>query len=479
MKNRRRMKTIIITCSAIAIPSIVIGSYFSMRNSNSFYKYFRSPITDDTQGLVSSYLSAVSLGAKAIIAAGFDHYSPVEEAFKGHSKTLSDTAFLLLDSATDYDSKASYNTWSINFRSDLGSFRTGVAAAMFLNENKNFFKSEGAGKDLTFGMYGGMPYSSVTSFMGGVQSGIAWFNQNLVGKSYKGITLEEIKIINPTSSNFAGGFGASQGDSIIQRYLVQPDIDILMPVAGPQVWSAQRKIIELNKKTVLIGVDAAIEDSSLNKSLSFTNNGKKIGNGKYIQFSSVKRLDLAVEKALTLINNGNKLPSNVDAKEYDQFVDNNRWGGIGTVAIGNIQNGCVGVSGMGQDYYKDALGILNLIENTNNDPSLSASLSVKSDMNYYPKYPSKEGAINYGDGDFGLAQSWKANVSRRDEILNIKNFVKYGNDNDSNLIKIIGSGSTTVLFDSSFNESAYAGMREWYKNMGITIPKKEKNNDSI
>lgn len=477
MVNKKKIKKICLFSSIIIVPGIVVGSYFGMASKNLFYKYFRSPITDDTQGLVSSYLSAVSLGAKAIIAAGFDHYAPIEAAFNDYAKTLSNTAFLLLDSSTDYNSKASYNTWSVNFRSDLGSFRTGVAAAMFLNENKNVFKSSEAGSDLTFGMYGGMPYSSVTSFMGGIQRGIEWFNTTLVGQEYNGTTLEEIKIINPTSYNFAGGFGASQGDSIIQRYLSQPDIDVFMPVAGPQVWSAQRKIIELNKKTVIIGVDSAIEDSSLNEKINFTNNGKKVGNGKYIQFSSVKRLDLAVEKALTLINNGNQLPPEENTDEYDQFVDNSGWGGIGTIAIGNIQNGCVGVSGIGVDYYSQALGIEGIQVDSSHDPSLSPSLSVKSEMNYYPNFPNKDNPINFGEGSFGLAQEWKANVDDKSKILNIKGFVKEGQQQDSNYVKLIGSGSTTVLFDSSFNESAYIGLVEWYRKLGIKLPEKGRNNE--
>ena len=475
MVNKKKFKTILISSLTLLVPGLVVGSYFAMKNSNTFYKYFRSPITDDTQGLISAYLSAVSLGSKVVVAAGFDHYAPIEAAFKQHSDILSDTGFLLLDSATDKDSIASYNTWSVNFRSDLGSFRTGVAAAMFLNENQEFFKSLGAGNELTFGMYGGMPYPSVTSFMGGIQHGIKWFNDNLVGENYKGITLEPIKIINPTSWNFAGGFGASQGDTIIQRYLVQPDIDMLMPVAGPQVWSAQRKIIELNKKTVIVGVDAAIEDSAQNRTLEFTNNGKQIGNGKYVQFSSVKRLDKAVEKALTLINNGNKIPSSASRNDYDQFIDTDGFGGIGTVAIGNIKNGCVGVSGIGQDYYKDALNISGNTVDGTNDPSLSSTLSEKSKMNYYPNFNGTNndltGEFNYGDG---LAQNFSVNVTDKSKVLNLKNFVEYGNQDDSNLIKIVGSGSTTVLFDSSFNESAYIGIVEWYKKMGITIPKKGK-----
>lgn len=473
MVNKKKAKKICIISSAILIPGIVVGSYFGMASKNLYYKYFRSPITDDTQGLISSYLSAVSLGAKAIIAAGFDHYAPIEAAFKDYSNTLNDTAFLLLDSATDMNSRASYNTWSVNFRSDLGSFRTGVATSLFLNENKDVFKSSNAGSDLTIGMYGGMPYSSVTSFMGGMQSGVKWFNENLVGMEYNGEILEEVKIINPMGKdNFAGGFGASQGDSIIQKYLSQPDIDAFMPVAGPQVWSAQRKIIELNKKTIIIGVDAAIEDSSLNKSLSFTNNGKQVGNGKYIQFSSVKRLDLAVEKALNLINNGNMLPSNAIESDYDQFVDETGWGGIGTVAIGNIQNGCVGVSGIGNDYYIDAINLAGFQIDTSNDPSLSKSLSVPSDMNYYPFFPKTNDPINFGDGDFGLAQKWRSNVDNKEEVLDIKGFVKEGQQEDSNYIKIVGSGSATVLFDSSFNESAYIGLYEWYKKLGIKLPEK-------
>ncbi len=501
MVSRKLIKNIIIGATCLVIPSAIVGGYFGMSKANPYYKYYRNPITGDTDGFISAYLSAQYLGAEAIIAPGFTHKSPLIELFKNYPEKVKNLGFLLLDEAittqVDSDFKpingsdgkplldyGAQNTWSITFRTDLGSIQTGISLCMFLNDYQSVFAPSGKdGDKLTFGMYGGLPYDSVTSFMGGMEAGIKWFNDNVAGKTYELKTLKPVEIVAPNSiniakENFSGGFGPGDGDAIINSYLQLDDIDAFMPVAGPQVWSAQKKIIELNKKTILIGVDSPVENDALNQPLNFTNNGQPIGNGKYVQFSSEKNLSIAVEKALKIINNGNKLPNSEDANEYKEFIDSNNVGGFGTVAVGNIENKCVGVSEAGYSYFDRAIKL------GGSDPSLDTKYNQAENMKYvFPKLGITENKDNTYSYQY-LRQSFfnvlDSNNYSKDsyidgkpvEALNLKGFIKKDDQADSNKIKIILSTPTSVLFDGSFSESAYNGLVNYYKNMGINIPRK-------
>lgn len=469
MVKKRLIKWFAIGFICLAILAAIVGGYFGMSKENAFYKYYRSPITADSDGFISAYLSAQYAGAKAIIAPGFTHKAPICELFNKKHNQVKDLGFLLLDEAMSASDKAATNTWSITFRSDLGSIRTGIALAQFLNDYANVFDTDGKDGDkdhLTFGMYGGLPFSSVTSFMGGMQIGIEWYNQNVVPSDKN---LQAIKIIEPKglTNNFSGGFGPGDGDSIINTYLQENDLDAFMPVAGPQIWSAQRKIIELNKKTILIGVDSACENDPQNKSLPFKNQSNEIiGNGKYVQFSSEKKLNDAVYKALSIINNGNKLPDGEDATtSYNQFVDANGNGGFGTNAVGNITNGCVNVSQDGDAFFQKAL-------NGKNDPSLDAKYSEQVNMKYV--YAGQE--YFYGNPNEGGLQQEFLNLIANEQKLDLSNFIRKNNEKDEDKIKIILSSPTSVLFDGSFSESAYNGLYNFMKSLGINIPQRKSKN---
>lgn len=490
MVNRKLLRNIGIAALCIGIPTAVIGGYFGMSKANPYYKYYRAPITGDTNGFISAYLSAQYLGANVIVAPGFTHKTPITDLFKQYPEKVKNLGFLLLDEAltTQIDSNfapilgsdnkalldyGAQNTWSINFRTDLGSIRTALALCMFLNDNDDVFGVDGK---LTFGMYGGLPFDSVTSFMGGMEAGINWFNSNVAGQqdTTTGKTLKPIEILTPVAnidSNFSGGFGPGDGDSIINSYLQLPDIDSFMPIAGPQLWSAQKKVIELNKKTILIGVDSPCENDAQNKNLPFTNNGKKIGNGKYVQFSSEKNLANAVDKALKLINNGNKLPDGEKPSDYSQFIDSNNIGGFGTVAVGNIENNCAGVSEAGLPYFNRAVQI-----GGGNDPSKDTKFDEAVNM----KYTYKGGEKSYANLRKTFMNVLDTSNYSSDSYINgepvkpldLKGFIKKGDQQDDNKIKIILSTPTSVLFDGSFSESAYLGMCNYYESMGIYIPKK-------
>ncbi len=89
--------------------------------------------------------------------------------------------------------------------------------------------------------------------MGGLQKGIQWANENLKGKtihnpdSNKDFTYKEVQqIFDPQGSEFTKGFGESNGMNL-QMSLVNARPDVLIPVAGPQIWSAQNLIKNLRR----------------------------------------------------------------------------------------------------------------------------------------------------------------------------------------------------------------------------------------
>ncbi len=550
MVMRKVFRNILIGAACLAVPAAVIGGHFGMAAANPYYKFYRTPITGDPQGFISAYLSAQYLGAKVIVAPGFTHKAPIEALYKDKADKVKDLGFILLDEAVEYQinekfeivtgndkqpmlSPAIANTASITFRADLGSVQTGIAVAQFLNDNVDVFGRKGSEK-LTFGMYGGLPFSSVTSFMGGMQKGIEWFNKNVVSKTNAktGEVYREVEIIAPSTlhgsikkddqgklnyvaGNFAKGFGPGDGDEIIKTYLGEPDLDVFMPIAGPQLWTAQKKIMELNKKTVLIGVDSPCEDDPLNQPLNFTkSNGDKIGNGKYVQFSSMKNLAKATDNILSIVNNSNKAPTvesnnaasrksteqdkNTEQDKYWNFCDANQIGGFGTIAVGDIKNGCVGVSGDGKNYFNEAIKGKETDINTALSQVKEGIYSSDANM-YYIFEKDKVNGITYEGKNYNeeelkklIGFTWYNDLRQVftnviatphssdyeiKEPLNLcvdgKPFIKKDDQADDNLIKLVLSDPTSILFDGSFAESAYKGMVQFYENNGIKIPNRK------
>lgn len=497
MVNRKVLKSVILGAVCIGVPIAVIAGNVGMSKINPYYRFYRNPVSGDENGYHSAYLSAQYLGAKVIIAPGFTHKSPIESLFSNNKKGAKDLGFILLDEAIEYrDADANFapdqgsdnkpilssaikNTASVTFRSDLGSIQAGVAIGQFLNDYVHTF-----GPDLTFGMYGGLPFGTVTSFMGGVQKGLEWFNQNVVGKTnettqeaYKAITIIEPQSINELEKNFAGGFGPSDGMSVTNAYLQEPDLDMFMPVAGPQIWTAQKRIIELNKKTLLVGVDSPAELDALNQPLPFKGKDKngqpiEIGNGKFVQFSSEKNLAKVTNNILTIINNGNVIPEELKTdSNYTDFYDPATGrGGLGTISIGNAANGSVGVSESGKPFLEAAIKA-----STKTDPSLDAKYSEADNMKYTYKSEEKSYA-NDLKKEFKdvLKEGTYSNPSNEPAEnfapFNLKGFIRSGYQPDDNLIKIVLSEPTSVLFDGSFSESAYKGMVEFYRKNKIFIP---------
>lgn len=466
MLKRTKIKILTLFSSALLITGLVTGGYFLFSKLDKYKEYYINPITNSPNGLVDAYKGARLRGAEAIMCAGFDHQAPIEAAFKNYESTFSDTAFLLFDSVVPSNSRAAANTWNITFRSDLGSIQVGIAAAYFLNYYQDTFMDDGK---LTFATWGGQPYSSVTSFMGGLQKGIEWSNENLAGKEINGKLYQKVEQIYSTNGNdMTGGFGPSDGIGTMIDFIKQRP-DILMPVAGPQVWTAQSEIEKLHdSKTILIGVDAAVEDDAKNNKLNFkAKDGSIIGNGKRVQFSSLKNLARTGEIALEIINNGNIIPEQHkdDPNRFKNFSTTGSTGeqsGIGTTAVGDSINGSVGVSEAGLKYFEEALKIAN-----KQDPSIDPIYSEVNNMIYIGANSKR---YNYGEPPFGLQKEFSLNNTTGIKDLNIKGFIRKNNQSDQNKIKIILSSAESILMDSSFSQSCYTGLYYFFKSVGINIP---------
>ncbi len=450
-----------------AITGIVVGGYFLISKSNKYSNYYSAPTNDSNLGLINGYKNAVYNGAEIVLAPGFTHATPIKVAFQDYPDFFKDTGFLLYDDKLSETDVAKYNTWSITFRADLGSIQTGIAMCMFLNEYQDVFL-ENDGK-LKYGMYGGLPFSSVTSFMGGIQKGVEWFNTNVVRKDTS--KYKEVELIKSNIGDFAGGFGPSQGSELASNLLANK-ADVIVPIAGPQVWNVMNIIQERNYKSVILGVDSAMENDYQNKDLKFTSSKGKVGNGKYVQFSSLKDLSLATQKVLRIINNGGMLPSDEELKQYNEtsndykgFYDtSSKRGGFGTVAIGNMENGCVKVSDAGLPFYEQALQI--------SGKSIDWTSPIYNDPNNMVYIGSDDKPLNYGkESEGGIAQEFKSiTIGEENKVLNKKNLITKDNQKDKDKMRVVLSTSTSVLMDSSFSQSCYEGLYYYYQSMGIDIP---------
>ena len=354
------------------IAGLIAAGYVTNDYSNSPYQYSSAPVSSSTSDLVQSYLSAAVGGSKLLYLASYTHTTPLTSGLnisKSNNeaiyKYLGKTGYVLIDDQFGLPSYGSDNLmdltkdqpiWSTNvaavqFRADLGSFITGVAVGEFLNEYQSYFLDDGK---LTWSTYGALSYASVVSFMGGMQQGINWFNENIVPKKDGYKEVEQVVLGTNTSQNFAGSFDVSAGNSIINELLVK-NVDVIFPVAGPQIAQAVRLIRQSNKKTIIVGVDSAVEeDNSINLKLPVIPSNETIGyENKIVQFSSIKNIQSIVNKVTQIINDPTVVDSATDKTEWEGI------GGIGYSSLGTVGNSGVGVSDEGKPYFVRAMKIYN------------------------------------------------------------------------------------------------------------------------
>ncbi|MDE5599619.1 MAG: BMP family ABC transporter substrate-binding protein [Ureaplasma sp.] len=503
-RNKLLIYSISIPTTTAVILGVTVGGYFLSYNSNPFLSYGKAPINSSIEAYQAVYYSYLINNANLMVLPGFSLAESMNASLL--DPKYNDAAFLLIDS--DYSGPSTSQVASAGFRSDQGSFVTGIAIAMYLNEYKEYFmeNDEPNNKKLTWGTYGGMPFSSVSSFMVGIQLGIAWFNTEIANKyPDKYLPIEQITLGSNAGDNYSYGFGANDGDNLIERFL-QYDIDCLVPVSGPQALTAANKIVSKNKRTIVIGVDSAAEDDSVIKT-------KKLPNGlgvpenenkQIVPFSSLKNVGLMTYNILNNLQKG---------YSYNQ-VDNNQSniGGLGYQSLGTIENSCVGVSENGQKYFVNAMKIydsnittyeqateklksIEVFNNLNTDdyrkfvvkPSLEGveidinsyieaakNISNRNEWQQYLPLPSQGMALESMSKEVPsdltnnfTQQDWDYKIDAPNRIKKLLDPKTSGFDNR---IKIALSTPTSVLLDASFSQSCYDGVAAFYKNNKVYLP---------
>lgn len=355
----------------VTLGSLALGAAFGCatyyaRESKAvkYHDFYRQPVVDGTNGIMQAYMAAIENGAKLLTLPGYTHTPPLT-AFLDVSKQenlplyrdANKAGYILLDDLyglPKLNADGTLNTKEIQplyssqvacamFRTDLGSFITGIAVGEFLNEHQAYFAPQ-PNDQLTWATYGGDTFSSVTGYMGGLQRGIHYFNQNIVPKKVGYKPIKQVFLGASENANFAKSFAATGGNALINQFLAH-NVNVLVPVAGNQTQQAVRMIEQYRKHTVVIGVDSPGEnDTNTNLPLP---DGQNIGNGKIIQFSSIKNLDKIGAAIMDNINHG----------ITPQEVKNNL-GGFGYISVGTPTNGGVGTSLNGQQYVVNAVDIL-------------------------------------------------------------------------------------------------------------------------
>ncbi len=139
-----------------------------------------------------------------------------------------------------------------------------------------------------------------------------------------------------------------------------------------------------------------------------------------------------------------------------------------TCAVGNLDNECVGISEEGKSYFDNALKLAGV----STDPATDPKYSELSNMVYHGSEGDKDfGTFDPSKGLFGLSQKCSLNVTNTSKILNKRGVVQKGNEEDAKKIKIVLSGSTSILMDASFSQSCYVGLYNYLATMDIKILK--------
>lgn len=517
------------------IPSIIIGvgaiaggaTAGYLVNSNSVFNELRTytaiPTGISNDALIQSYLAAAVNGTKLISAPGFTHTAPITQALAiaqnqnpAIYKYMNKTGFLLLDdkygspifnSNNEIDTKVNQPVWSTNvasaqFRTDLGTFIVGIGLGEFLNEYQYYFATDEDGK-LTYGTYGGDNFSSVTSFMGGLQRGINFFNEYIVpyaknssGQPY--LPIEQVILGNGYQQNFSGGFGTTDGNSLINQFLNQK-VDALMPVAGDQTTQAVRMIKQNNLRTIVLGVDSASElNTNANQTLPISGykdvNGSKAigGTNNIIQFSSLKKLDQITLQITNNINNNVSLPT-----------EGSTIGGFGYHSLGNVANNCVGISNAGYQYFIRAIKLFmasygmdpnnpdaNIVFDSQSviDDSQIQSIFEIPNNNPNVNIPTTEEYKNYYTDNYYNQYVHVLTQTETYKQLDLPEYKKYilpGNDITCSYADIPNTGSQMMPLnieeldqwfeqyvagsDPSVNEKKLNSLKQWFKDNEETI----------
>ena len=337
------------------------------------------PISDQANGFIQTYNAAIASGFKTLVLNGYLHTSPLSSFCQSQKDTFKKANYILLD-----DMLANEYVASVTFRADQGSALCGIAACQLLQENYDEIYSKVNHGQLAVGTFGGLAIPTVTSFMGGFEWGIYFYNKFILPKINGYDTWSEatrnkrtVKILKlgRQSSYFTGTFTAGDARLCVQQLLAD-GADIILPVAGPQTSDCVNEIYLQHSPCRVIGVDTPQEDGDLGNKYSTSPLWKN--KTKILCFSSIKQLGLAAANVLQINAKGLRgvyfnnetnsiVPLNYDGKplnEQTEEIKASFIGGAGYHNVGSLHNNLVAISNTGKDTLINAF---TLLDNSLND----------------------------------------------------------------------------------------------------------------
>ncbi|WP_303922965.1 BMP family protein [Ureaplasma parvum] len=480
------------------------GNYISKLSLENFYA---KPSGDDSSGYHRTYNSLYEDGARMLGLISYSHSGAIKDYFGSNSDKKDLSAVLIDDKFSGTVGKD--RVASISYRVDQAAFLTGIAAAYYLNANQKTFATDGK---LTWGGYVGQHFTSTSTFIQGFKFGVQWANEKLKNKKVKQaenneekewINVEQVFATNYQSGDFSP---TSDKAKAIVNQLVSNNVDLILPVAGPQIDYATTAAAESSKPIVVVGVDTEQElDDNTNKA-RISENNKSLANGKTIIFSIVKRVDLAIKAALENASKGAQLTNDINKDVYK----------LGTHTEASLDKSTyvddtplVELSNAGRVYLEQAAKlaglkaityaqIVNVIQNEELFKLLSTkgtatleTLATKTSDGWVLKDNEKNkpfselqkllgGEVYINESDKKLYPYSLTGSSYLEEDPKKRSasqeFKKYWDaattpEVKEKLAKVVLGQNNAVLKDKSFSESAYNGLAAFYKSKKIIIPK--------
>lgn len=322
---------------------------------------WRRPGQGDTSR-INAYINSKNDGSNIIVATGFNQNNALQQISNpknpNHSE-LSDTGFVFVDGAIDTSTGSNpTNIASVSFRADEGSFLAGIATAVYLNLNQDYFtpiQDSSGNYSIGVSSFVGLALPSTVSYLNGWRLGLLYWNQYLV----KHLDLETAgdnkvlpiswvtsdgKVDTTTGldiKNYASdSFNANEPKATtLTSQMVSNKASFIFPIAGPQTQLVVNQIKGMGGHTAVLGVDTAQENvTNLQIPLKDAPATSKTFINNSIPFSSLKKLDYATENILNAIHTG---------------AVSNGYYGFGYNNIADLSNGGVGISDQGLSYLID------------------------------------------------------------------------------------------------------------------------------
>lgn len=263
--------------------------------------------------LKESLLSAIEKGAETMILPGFNQ---AHKSLHDIANDYSSRNFLVLD-ADGYFGDAGFVANSSVASGNITSALYAVEQAAFL---AGFAVQKSRNAETKYGIWGGVAYPSVYSFMAGFKQGV----EHAVHAGYSTATFLTPKDSPKADDYYVGNFNAGGGTAMANVYLGK-GADILLPVAGPQTKDAidATKAHATNKTAKIVGVDVDAK-------------GLYADDASMIITSILKRLDTTVYNYLKAVYEDETIPGLTLGKVYTGNLNN---GGVGITDIAGVTIG--------------------------------------------------------------------------------------------------------------------------------------------